>query len=185
MRNLVVSQWMTLNGVFDGDSMDQWNIPYESKERAAYNTNLILGCGAYLMGKNTYEMLAPYWSILKNNENGIADKLNSVPKYVVSTTLKKADWNNSTIIKENVVEEITKLKQQSGKEILIQGSATLVKSLMETDLIDEYRFLVNPIIMGSGKHFFKQGMDTTKLELIETKAFSLGVVMFRYKLVKK
>lgn len=185
MRKLVVSEWMTLDGVFDGDTMDQWNIPYDSKARADYNRDLILGCDAYLMGKTTYEMLAPYWSTLKNNEMGVADKLNSVPKYVVSSTLKKAEWNNSTIIKNNVVEEITKLKQQPGQEILIQGSATLVQSLMETDLIDEYRFLVNPIIMGSGKRFFKDGMDTTRLELVKTKTLSLGVVQFCYKPAKK
>ncbi len=125
-------------------------------------------------------MLAPYWSSLRNNEMGIADRLNSAPKYVVSSTLKKAGWNNSTIIKENVVEEITKLKQQPGQNILITGSATLVQSLMQADLIDEYRFLIHPIIMGSGKRFFKDGMDTTRLQLVEAKTFTSGVVVLTY-----
>ena len=130
-------------------------------------------------------MLAPHWSALRNNEEGLADKLNSVSKYVVSSTLKKAEWDNSTIIKERVVEEIAKLKQQAGQEIQIEGSATLVQSLMEADLIDEYRFLVHPIIMGSGKRFFKDGMDTTKLKLVNTKALDLGVVLHCYQLAKK
>ena len=128
-------------------------------------------------------MLAPYWSALKNN--GTADKLNSVPKYVVSSTLKKAEWNNTTIIKKNVVEEITKLKQQPGQEIRIAGSATLVQSLMEADLIDEYRFLVHPIIMGSGMRFFKDGTHTTRLKLVKTKTFPLGVVLLCYQPMRK
>jgi dihydrofolate reductase len=127
-------------------------------------------------------MLAPYWSALRNNEFGIADKLNSAPKYVVSSTMKKADWNNSTIIRDakRVVAEITRLKQQPGQKILIPGSATLVQSLMEAELIDEYRFLVHPIIMGRGKRFFKDGLPTTRLKLVKTKTLGLGVMLLCY-----
>lgn len=180
MRKLFVSEWVTLDGVFDADNMNQWWIPYDSGERQEYIREGILASDAILLGRTTYEMLAPYWSAQKNDENGPAEKLNSVPKYVVSSTLKKAEWNNSTIIKENVVEEITKLKQQQGGDILILGSATLVQSLMETDLIDEYRFLVQPIIMGRGKRFFKDGMHTTKLKLVKTKTLGLGVTLLSY-----
>src|SRR6266567_4387146 len=175
MRKLVVSAWVTLDGVFDADTMDQWFNLYDSEERQEYIREGILASGALLLGRTTYEMLAPYWSSMKNNEMGVAAKLNSAPKYVVSSTLKRAEWNNSTIIKDNVVEEITMLKQQPGHEIQIEGSATLVQSLMETDLIDEYRFLVHPIIMGSGKRFFKDGMVTTRLKLVSTKTYPLGV----------
>src|SRR5450432_643425 len=107
MRKLVVSAWVTLDGVFDADTMNQWFIPYDSEERQAYIRDGILASDAILFGRKTYEMLEPYWSALKNNEMGVADKLNSVPKFVVSSSLKKAAWNNSTIIKEKVVEEIT------------------------------------------------------------------------------
>jgi dihydrofolate reductase len=110
--------------------------------------------------------------------------MNSMPKYVVSSTLEKADWNNSTIIKGNIIEEITRLKQKPGQNILINGSANLVKSLMPTDLIDEYRFLVHPIIMGSGKRFFKDGMNATKLKLVKTETFPLGVVLVWYESAK-
>jgi dihydrofolate reductase len=184
-RKLVVSEWITLDGVFDVSTMAQWFTPYDSADRRNYIIDTILACDALLFGRTTYEMLAPHWSALRNNEEGLADKLNSVSKYVVSSTLKKAEWNNSTIIKEKVVEEIAKLKQQAGQEIQIEGSATLVQSLMEADLIDEYRFLVHPIIMGSGKRFFKDGMDTTKLKLVNTKALDLGVVLHCYQLAKK
>jgi dihydrofolate reductase len=125
-------------------------------------------------------MLAPYWSSLKNNEMGVAAKLNSVSKFVVSSTLKKTEWNNSTIIKDNVVVRITKLKQQPGHEIQIEGSATLVQSLMEANLIDEYQFLVHPVIMGSGKRFFKDGMHTTGLKLVKTQTLDKGVILLCY-----
>jgi dihydrofolate reductase len=184
-RKLVVSEWITLDGVFDVSTMAQWFTPYDSADRRKYIIDTILACDALLFGRTTYEMLAPHWSALRNNEEGLADKLNSVSKYVVSSTLKKAEWDNSTIIKEKVVEEIAKLKQQAGQEVQIEGSATLVQSLMEADLIDEYRFLVHPIIMGSGKRFFKDGMDTTKLKLVNTKALDLGVVLHCYQLAKK
>jgi dihydrofolate reductase len=179
-RKLVVSEWVTLDGVFDADKMAQWFTPYDSDDRRACITESILGCDALLLGRTTYEMLAPHWSALRNNEEGLADKLNSMSKYVVSTTLKTAEWDNSTIIKEKVVEEITRLKKQPGHEIQIEGSATLVQSLMEAELIDEYRFLVHPIILGSGKRFFKEGMDTTKLKLVKTKTLDLGVVLHCY-----
>jgi dihydrofolate reductase len=90
MRKIVVSAWVTLDGVFDADTMEQWFNPYDSNERQAYIKAGILACDAILLGRVTYEMLAPYWSALKNNEMGVADKLNSVPKYVVSSTLKKS-----------------------------------------------------------------------------------------------
>jgi len=184
MRKLIASAWTTLDGIFDADSMAQWFMPYDSIERQEYIRQGILTSDAILLGRKTYEMLASYWSQQKNNEMGVAAKLNSVPKFVVSSTLKKAEWNNSTIIKENVIEEITKLKQQPGKEIQIEGSATLVQSLMEANLIDEYKLLVHPIIMASGKRFFKDGMNTTRLKLVKTQTLDLGVILLCYQPAK-
>jgi dihydrofolate reductase len=185
MRKLVVSTWLTLDGIFDADTMDQWFHPYDSKERQEYIKEGILASGALLLGRTTYEMLASYWPYQKNDDNGPASKLNSVSKYVISSTLKKAEWNNSTIIKENVVEEITRLKQQPGQEIQIEGSATLVQSLMGTNLIDEYRFLIHPILMGSGKRFFKDGMIPTRLKLANTETYPSGVMVLSYQSVKE
>ena len=167
------------------DTMEQWFTPYDSIERQEYIREGLLASGALLLGRVTYAMLAPYWPTLKNNEMGIADKLNSMPKYVVSATLKKAEWNNSTIIKKNVVAEITQLKQQPGQEIQIEGSATLVQSLMGTDLIDEYRLLVHPVIMGSGKRLFKDGGDLKRLKLVDSKTTRTGVVFLTYQPHKK
>ena len=180
MRKLIASEWISLDGVFDGDTMDQWFMPFDSDERQDYIRQSILTSDAMLFGRTTWEMLKGYWSGLKNDEMGIADKLNSMPKYVVSTTLKNADWNNSTIIKGDVVEEITKLKQQAGRQILISGSATLVKSLMKTDLIDEYQFLLQPIIVGTGKRFFRDGMPTTRLKLVKSRTFSHSVTLLTF-----
>ncbi len=183
-RKLVVSEWVTLDGVFDADTMDQWFTPYDSPERGAYIRAGILACDAQLLGRTTYEMLAPHWSVLHHNEEGIADKLNSVAKYVVSSTLTKAEWHNSTIIRDNAVDAITKLKQQPGQDILLVGSATLVQSLTAADLIDEFRFLVHPIIMGRGKRFFQDGMVTPSLQLVSTQTYPAGVVALVYQPIK-
>jgi dihydrofolate reductase len=180
MRKVVASAWITLDGVFDAGSMSEWFLPYHTDERGKIITEWIMACDTYLLGRTTYQMLAPHWSALKNNEMGIADKLNNVQKIVVSSTLEKAEWNNSIIINKNVPEEITKLKEQSGGDLLIAGSATLVQSLMEADLIDEYRFLVQPVIMGSGKRYFKEGMHTAGLKLVRNEAVGAGVVFLCY-----
>src|SRR5258708_33762467 len=145
---------MTLDGVFDANIMDKWFKSYRSADRAAYIKETIEAADALLLGRTTYEMLAPYWSTQKTDENGPASKLNSMRKYVVSSTLQESHWNNSTIIKEHVIEEITRLKQQPGHDLLIPGSATLVPSLMHTDLIDENQFLAHPNIMRGGNGFF-------------------------------
>jgi dihydrofolate reductase len=178
---------MTLDGVFDADTMGQWFRPYDSDDRQEWIKEGILASDAFLFGRITYEMLAGYWPAVTDRDNKeieIADRLNGAPKYVVSSTLKTGKWNNSTIIRKNVVEELGKLKQQPGQDILVFGSATLVQSLMEADLIDEYRLLVHPIVMGKGKRPFKDGSPTTKLELVKTRTFSLGVTGLCYQLPK-
>ena len=184
MRKLIVKEWITIDGIFDGDTMDEWFNPFQSDERIEYIQSMIQSSDAMIYGRKTYEMLAPYWSKFKNNEMGIAEKLNTVPKYVVSSSLKTADWNNSFIIPSNIVEEISRLKNQPGQQILIDGSATLVQSLMGTALIDEYQFLVHPIVVGKGKKFFREGMHTPDLKLVKTKTFPLGVMLVCYQPVK-
>lgn len=180
MRKLIVSAWISIDGVFDAELMPQWYAPFDSESRQAYIRDGILECDAFMFGRNTYEMLASYWSSLKNNEMGVAAKLNSAPKYVISSTLKNAGWDNSIIISENVAAEIKKLKQQAGGDIQIEGSAELVQSLMKADLIDEYRFLVHPIIMGNGKRFFKDGAQTSGLNLYKTEKLDKGVIALYY-----
>jgi dihydrofolate reductase len=184
MRKLIVSVWITLDGVFDAELMGEWYAPFDSESRQNYTRDGILASDAFMFGRETYEMLAPYWSSLKNNEMGVADKLNSAPKYIVSSSLKTAGWNNSTIISKNVADEIIKLKQQPGNEIQVEGSAILVESLMKADLVDEYRLLIHPIIMGKGKSFFKDSMHTKGLKLIKTEPLDKGVIALYYEVVR-
>jgi dihydrofolate reductase len=181
MRKIFASAWVTLDGVFDAGTMDEWFSPYHSDARADWIREGILSCGAILVGRATYEMLAPYWSAMKNNEMGIADKLNQAPKFVVSRTLERATWNNSTILRENVVEAIRKLKDQPGADVLLVGSATLARSLMNDGLIDGYRLLVHPIVMGGGKKFFREGTGPARLTLVGAKSLDLGVTALDYR----
>lgn len=185
MRKLVISEWITLDGIFDAETMGEWFMPYDSPARQELISEGIHACDAILFGRKTYEMLAPYWSQMKNNEMGISAKLNSVAKYVVSETLETAAWENTTIIKNNVIEEITRLKQQPGKEIQVEGSAILVDALIKADLIDEYKFFVHPVIMRSGKRFFKDGKLPGGLHLSDTKILDGGVVVLTYQREKK
>jgi len=180
MRKLIASEWMTLDGVFDADTMGEWFAPFDSAAKNEYIKDNILNSDALLVGRTTYEMLASYWPHEVNDDHGPASKINSMKKFVVSSKLKKADWNNSTIISKNIVKEIRKLKDQDGSEIQIPGSATLVQLLMKENLIDEYRFLVHPIIMGRGKRFFKDGMQTQGMKLVKTQKLDKGVEVHCY-----
>ena len=177
MRKIIVSEFLTLDGVMEAP--EEWQFPYLSDDVAEFIKVQILALDAQLLGRVTYDIFAASWPSQTNNEFGIADKLNSMPKYVVSSTLKKADWNPTTVINGNVVEAISKLKQQPGGSIGITGSATLVQSLMKADLIDEYQLQVYPIVLGKGRRLFKDGIDK-KLKLVESKTFSSGVVILIY-----
>jgi dihydrofolate reductase len=180
MRKLVVSAWITLDGVFDANTMQEWYAPFDSLSRQEYIRDGILAADAFIFGRITYEMLAPYWSTLKNNEMGVAEKLNSAPKFVVSSTLKEATWNNSTIIGKELTDEINRLKKQPGKEIQIEGSATLIGSLVKAGLVDEFRLLVHPVIMGKGKQFFREGMHAKGFTLTRSEAIEKGVMILWY-----
>jgi dihydrofolate reductase len=180
MRRIVVSESVALDGVFDAETMGQWAVPFYSEEREKIVRALILGSDALLLGRATYDIQAWYWPNQKGDKYGIANHKNSIPKYVVTSRPLQAQWNNSTIIQDNVLEEIARLKEQPGRNILIEGSAILVQSLAQAGLIDEYQFLVHPSLAGSGKRFFKEGTGRTRLKLIDSKPLSLGVVALSY-----
>lgn len=184
MGRIVVSEWMSLDGVFEAESMDQWWNPFHSEDRAKAVQEAIADCDTMLYGRKTYEMLAGYWSTMKNNEMGVAAKLNSVPKYVVSTTLKRPAWENSTLIpgrsQEDVIAEIARLRARRDSRILVNGSATLVEALLKAGLVDELQFLIQPFIMGKGRRFFGEGMHAG-LELTFTRSLDKGVTLLRYK----
>jgi dihydrofolate reductase len=183
MRKLIVSEFLTLDGVMEAP--EQWQFPFISDDMAEDIKVHILESDVLLLGRVTYDIFAASWPQQTNNEFGIADKLNSQPKFVVSSTLKKAEWKPSTLIKDNAMEAIVKLKQQPGGSIAVTGSATLVQSLMKADLIDEYRLFIHPIILGSGMKLFKDGMDSITLKLVESKTFASGVIVVTYQSVRK
>ena len=183
MRKLWVKAWTTLDGVFDAETMGAWWENTNSPERMQYIMEQYAQGDAYLLGRVTYEMLWPGWS-QETTGDGPGPLLNAMHKYVVSTTLKEAPWKESTIIDADVVETIAKLKEQSGKDIIIDGSATLVQSLLDAELIDEYRFLVEPFVMGRGRRFFPEGMPPTKLKLVESKALGSGTLALIYQPIK-
>lgn len=173
---LVVTQFITLNGVV-GEPQN-WSFPYWSDETGKFKFDELVSTDAHLLGRVTYEGFAAAWPS-RTDEAGFADRMNNLPKYVVSTTLEKADWNNSTIINENVAEEIAKLKAQPGGDLLVAGSVTLVRFLMENDLVDEYRLLTYPLVLGEGRRLFTEGSKAS-LKLTETKQMGSGVVLLRY-----
>ena len=179
MRKIVVGEFLSADGVME--TPETWQFPFQTEELGAITEGQIRDADAFLLGRVTYEMFAGYWPTLTHNEFGVADKLNSAPKYVVSTTLQKADWNNSTLIKSNVIEEIRKLKQQPGGEIAIIGSAKLLHSLLDAGLIDEIQVLVHPIVLGKGVRLFPDGYHSS-MKLADSKILSNGVVYLSYQI---
>lgn len=173
MRNLVVTEFVSLDGVMENPG---WTFPYWNDEIANFKGEESSASDALLLGRVTYEGFAAAWP--ESPDEGAA-YFNGVRKYVVSTTLDSVEWNNSTLIKDNIVEEITKLKQQDGQDITVHGSATLVQTLMQHDLVDRYRLLVYPVVIGKGKRLFQEDATAT-LKLVKTQAFSSGVTALIY-----
>jgi dihydrofolate reductase len=173
MSKIVVSQFVTVDGVVEdpggseGFDRGGWAFQFDrGPEGDKFKLDEVMASDALLLGRVTYEGFAAAWP---SRTGEFADKFNNMPKYVVSTTMEKADWNNSTLIRDNVAEEISALKQQQGGDILVNGSVQLVHTLMEHDLIDEYRLMVFPVVLGSGKRLFRDGAPRTPLELVESR----------------
>lgn len=177
MRKLIVTEYVTLDGVMEAPH--KWHDPWWSKKIEDYKLKELLDCDTLLMGRVTYEEFAPVWPNIKD-DIGYAEKMNDMRKYVVSDTPLKGEWNNSHVISTNVFEEIAKLKQQPGGDILVFGSATLVNSLEGTGVIDEYRVMIFPVIVGAGKRLFNEGTSVAALKLLDTQVFDTGVVNLTY-----
>ena len=149
---------------------------------AEANASGMAASDAMLFGRVTYEEFAAFWPYQNSADQPFTDYLNSVPKFVVSTTLEEPlEWQNSTLIKGNVAEEIRELKQQPGKDITILGSGALVRSLLQDDLLDELGLMVHPVVLGSGKRLFEEGGDQKSLELVDSKTFGTGVLYLTYR----
>ena len=177
MRRVVATEYMTLDGVME--SPNKWSFQFWNEEAARFKLDELFASDALLLGRVTYEGFAAAWPSM-TDEAGFADRMNSLPKYVVSSTLDGLTWNNSRLIKGDIANAVSQLKQESGEDILLAGSADLLNTLREHDLVDEYRIMLYPIIVGSGKRLFTDVTDTTALKLVDTKRFTSGVLVLCY-----
>ena len=185
MGKIVVTEFVSVDGVIEdpGGAEDfehgGWSLQIDRGEDGErFKLDETLAADALLLGRVTYQGFANAWP---SREGAFADKFNSMPKFVVSTTLDQPEWNNSTVISGDVATEVTKLKERFANDVLVEGSARLVNSLKELDLVDEYRLMVFPIVLGKGKRLFADGGDLTPLKLTEAKPVGpVGVVVLTY-----
>lgn len=172
---------MTLDGFFEGDNqtIDWHNVDADFND---FSNEQINSADAILFGRKTYELMEKYWTSSEaiTHDPIIANQMNTKSKIVFSKTMKKADWNNTLLINDNIHEEIEKLKNQNGKDLIIFGSANLASIFIQYDLIDEYRIVVNPIILGQGNPLFIKTSAPLKLKLIKTRTFNSGNVLLYY-----
>ena len=193
MRKLIVLSFITLDGVMQapggpeedptgGFNYGGWTVGYWDDFLGGVMDEQMAKPFDSLLGRKTYEIFAAYWPYVKSDDpNGpLADRLNSAKKYVVSTTLGKLDWSNSTLIKGDIVQEIKSLKQQNGPELQVHGSGNLIQTLLKHDLIDEFRLKIFPITLGTGKRLFGNGTIPAGLKLIDSRTSTTGVIVATY-----
>jgi dihydrofolate reductase len=179
VRRVVAVELVSLDGVIE--SPEEWAFPYSNDEMEEANAAGMAASDAMLLGRKTYEALAAFWP-RQPAGTPMVDYINSVPKYVVSTTLEEPlEWNNSTLIEGDVAEGVAELKRQPGKDITILGSGALVRSLLHEGVLDELRLMIHPIVLGSGKRLFEDGDDRKPLELVESRTFGTGVLYLTYR----
>ena len=177
MRKIIATEFVTVDGVMESPHL--WSSPFRSDEGGKFKHAELFAVDALLLGRVTYEEFAAAWPS-QTDEKGYADRMNSMPKYVISSTLQSAGWSNTTIISSDVVAEVARLKEAPGQDILIFGSAELVDSLTDQGLIDEYRLMTFPVVLGSGKRAFKEGRTKLTLELGKTVSLPNGVTVASY-----
>ena len=178
MRKIIVEVEVSVDGAMGGENMDFWKqvFPYHSPDVVAYLNDLLFTPDALLMGRKTYEFFAKVWPTREGKD---ADRINNMPKYVASRTLKEPLTWNTTLIKGDVVEAIKKLKQEPGKGLLQYGVGELTHTLLQHGLVDEFRILVFPFTFGEAPRIFEH-MGINTLKLLDTKMFSSGAVAHRY-----
>ena len=178
MRNVVVSEFVSLDGVMEEPG---WTFQFESEDRNQYKFDELAAADALLLGRVTYEGFAAAWPGMAEQTGEYGAWMNGYPKHVASRTLEEPlEWN-ANLLGEDLAREISELKQQPSKDILVFGSADLVSTLMLHDLVDEYRLMVFPVVVGGGKRLFADGTGTKALELVDTKTFDSGAVVLTYR----
>ena len=186
MSRLVVSEFMTLDGVMEApgfeehrDGKNAWALYGATEDQQRFKIDELFAAGAILLGRVTYEIWVTYWPTAPKDE-GFADRINGLEKYVVSTTLRDPTWNNTTVIRGDLAREVSRLKERPDGDIMVFGSAELVDSLLELDLVDELRILLFPVVLGSGKRLFRDERDISHLRLVGARTFDSGVVLLTY-----
>jgi dihydrofolate reductase len=184
MGRIVVTEFVSLDGVMEdpGGAEDfkygGWSFEIERGEEGdRFKLDEALNADALLLGRKTYEGFADAWP---SREGDFADKFNSMPKYVVSSTLKDPEWTNSTVLDGDLAEEVSKLRQELDGEIVVHGSAQLVQALVEHGLVDELRLMVFPVVLGAGKRLFGETSDKRRLRLADSKTVGDGVAILTY-----
>ncbi len=189
MRKLIVNTFITLDGVIQapggpeedptgGFTYGGWSVNYWDDMMGQVMGESMARPSELLLGRKTYEIFAAHWPYIKDDP--VADKLNSVKKYVVSRTLDEASWNNSTLVTGEVSQAIRNLKEQNGPEIQVHGSSNLIQTLLKHDLIDEFRLWIFPVTIGKGKRLFGEGTQPAHLKLIDSKTSTTGVIIATY-----
>ena len=192
MGKIVMSgpQNVSLDGVVqdpdgaEGFQLGGWFVEFGGNDLEEWNQVALadaLGAEAWLLGRRSYEFFGVRW---RPRSGELAERLNSIPKYVVSSTLEDPDWNNSTVLKGDVLEEVSKLKQELEGEIVVPGSYQLGRTLIEHDLVDELRLVVFPVVLGAGERLFGETSDTKPMRLVDTKTIGDGLVILTYEFVQ-
>ena len=183
MRKLIMWNLITLDGYFEGEK--KWDLPWHERvwgeELERFSLDQLQSSDLLVFGRVTYEGMAAYWQTAKG---AIADYMNSLPKVVCSRTLQTARWNKTTLVKDNVVEEVARLKQQGNGNMFVFGSANLSKTLMNERLFDEYRLAIAPVIHGRGRLLFNGEVTPQGLQLLEARQLSTGCIILRYQTEK-
>ena len=185
MGRIVVTEFVSLDGVMEAPGGGEdfkhggWSFEIDrGNEGNEFKLDETMSSEALLLGRVTYEGFASSWP---EREGEFADKFNGMPKYVVSSTLKNPEWTNTTVLDGDVVEEVTKLKQELDGDIVVHGSAQLAQTLLERDLVDELRLMVFPVVLGSGKRIFGETSDKKPLQLVDSKVVGDGVAILTYR----
>ena len=185
MGRIVVTEFISLDGVIEDPGGSEsfrhggWSFAMSAGEEGPqFKLDETRESDALLLGRVTYEGFAEAWP---SRDGEFADKFNSMPKYVVSSTLAKADWNNSTVLRGDLAEEVTKLKQEYDGDIVVHGSASLARALLEHDLVDELRLMVFPVVLGDGLRLFGETSDKKTLQLADSKVAGGGVLILTYR----
>lgn len=184
MRKIIVTEFITLDGVVESPGGNEtphphggWQFKYSNPECGKYKVDELASVDALLLGKTTYELFAGYWPT--QSGGGFADRINQYPKYIVSHSLQKAEWNNSHILRD-VAKDVAALKNTDGGDILVYGSATLAKFLLHHDLIDELRLMIYPVSVGGGLRLFDDNRELKKFALKHSRVFDNGVLILEY-----